>query len=782
MKNIDIYAHPIKLHLNGLYQIKSSIGGYLTFLTICAMFLYAWFNGNDIFYKNIPNTYQEKMTLEKSNSITFLKNETFLYFQIFDGEKNIFIDSSIIELKIVLKHSLNSKLVNITSFKLHECNKTNFPNYENESNKNILLYDQIIEKRYLCPKFEEDLSIYGSWIEQNLTYFQILVYPCQNSTDVGICKSQEEIDETIWNKRLYLSFYHPLLTVSLNNYYNPFSYNYKEDYFYLPKSNMYRFYTYGIDLVFINTDWGFIKPDFSYQYAHNFNLLFSDERNINTNDPYFFSIDIVSTFSQNFYARSYIKITDILSNCGGLFNSVGLFFIVLNSFFFKFEMTKTMIDKLFVFKDPAMTVNEEYKTYNNYKLYNRFFNAYDNITQNNNKILKQDTQIEKFNKKQYELKERYSKTIHKVNKIETEIGKFITDENNTHKSLVNEKENEITSINLLGKFNKNCLHKRYDTNYSANEFLINVSDSINNRFNSPSFIKSQSDNDSNNYKNFKIKDELESKRILNPTNNFKQTLNSKKSKKFKNLKINNPSINTTKSVNEKKDIRSVNSNNYVEKIREKSNNKQTNNGLNKIETMNVEKNIIIKYENLNELPMPNIGDTNIDKDEYHKRYFVELLKFKIKKDKLGLSLLKQFKYNFCGFFYKKKHLNNNESKLYYLIDKYSEKTEACFDYLKLIKNYHETEILKDLLLEDYQKNILDIVKRKTIEIPSNLNDIDNLYGENLNKKSADLDKTRLIEASIKKLIRKHNHEKKYIKRKPIIKINNNLVDYLRKNE
>lgn len=91
------------------------------------------------------------------------------------------------------------------------------------------------------------------------------------------------------------------------------------------------------------------------------------------------------------------------------------------------------------------------------------------------------------------------------------------------------------------------------------------------------------------------------------------------------------------------------------------------------------------------------------------------------------------------------------------------------------------EILKEMLLEEHQKNILEIIKRKTIEIPDNFDDIEEFSLNESYTKSLKFDKTVSIEASIEDLFKKYIKEKKYCSRKPYIKINHNyLVDYLRR--
>lgn len=377
MKNLDIFGEPIKVHLNGNYNVKTAIGGWLTLLTILTMFLYSWFNGNDIIYKVKPKTYQEQVIRNHSISYKLTKNDTYFYFQLFDGDKNSFIDSSVVNVKLITKYFYNSKFSNSEVHKINLCQDSNFPNSDNTSLKS--LFSQIVEKKYYCPDFGDGLNVYGSWIEQNISFVQIQVLPCINSTsNPVVCKGKKEIDDIIWNKRLYLSIYYPLLSVSLNNFYFPFSYSYKEDYYYLPKTDSYKFYSYILEEIFIKTDYGYLTEELHYDRGQSLTLTSTDIRNIKEADPYFFSIDIYSSFNQVFYARSYIKVSDIMSNAGGMFSTIGTAFVIVAQLFTSLERTKIIISKLFVYRDPSRKLDDEFIKL---RLLNKYFIEIDNIIQ-----------------------------------------------------------------------------------------------------------------------------------------------------------------------------------------------------------------------------------------------------------------------------------------------------------------------------------------------------------------------------------------------------------------
>jgi len=454
MKSFDFYAQPLQLNLNGNNKIKTGIGGYFTIITIILMFFYAWLNGEELYLRRNPKNYNQRITLENSNSITFNKGNSPFYFQILNSNITYFNDPSVLNINLRLKTFINSKIVEKTIIDINTCQKRHFPNYGNVSKMEQNSYEYLIKNSYFCPELKEDLNIYGSYMEDEWSILQILIYPCINSTNNITCKSQNEIDQTIWKSELQLSFYYPLMSLYLNNYANPISYNLKEDYYYLPKTNISKFYSYG-DSFLLETDGNYFTSKYWQVYGNSINLITNEVRKINEYDPYFFSIDLFSTFYQNYYSRSYIKIFDFISSCGGFFNSIKLFFIFLNSIFFDIEVTKIMINNLFAYKNPSSPEDYEYKTYKNYM---NMLNEHDQIKE----IIKNFDFENPGKTNKLELNKEKKEILQEL-KINSEIEKIIKKYNENDK-IINHKQSQ----NIIEDKNLNP-----DNTYINNDSYLN---------------------------------------------------------------------------------------------------------------------------------------------------------------------------------------------------------------------------------------------------------------------------------------------------------------------
>lgn len=346
MKKFDMFSQPIRLSLNRSYYISTTFGGYLSLITFLGMALYVWFTGNYIFFKKVPRIYQENLMKRRAINFTLTKNDTPIFFQVLNvDDKAAFIDLTVLKVKLKLKNYNNSKLASELEFELETCKEDYIDPKQYEDN--IELFKLLKQREYFCPQIGSGINLYGSWIDKNSTLLQILVYPCNNATDRVICKSREEKDLF----KLYLP-------IALSNYDDPFSFNLKEDYYYLPRIDAYEFYTYEVEEIYVKTDYGFLLSRYEAANANNFALKSFGRRDYKVHDPYFFSIDIQSSFNQVYYARVYVTLSDILSYVGVMYANIGPLVVFLAGLFIELERSKIMLKNFFVFKNPNEQDND----------------------------------------------------------------------------------------------------------------------------------------------------------------------------------------------------------------------------------------------------------------------------------------------------------------------------------------------------------------------------------------------------------------------------------------
>lgn len=838
MKNLDFYGKPIELHLRGKYIIKTTIGGLLSILSFVLIILYSYLIGNDIFFHSNPSTYQEYLTSNQTYSFEVKPNEPEFYFNIFNGDKTPFNDPTYLKLKLVTKIRINSAPSLPKEIGLERCSRKNFPNYDSRDNF-YNLYETIQTKEYFCPIFNETVDIYGSWIEPSIKIMQILVYPCNNKTDNVVCKSKEEIDDVIWTNRVYLSIYYPLISVLMNDYENPFKLGFKEDYYYLSKTNTYKFFTYSYELIELKTDNGLILSNETYLYQKSLNFVSGDVRNIITDDNFFFSIDIISSFNKRLYSRSYLKLTNILSQCGGMFLTIGSLCAYLSSLFTKLERTKILMKNFFLFRNPDLGFDDEFEIS---RAYNKFFNNLDDFRSKckskefkENAVfnLKVNNLVKEFflkrKKKNMNIKDaiKEMQIIFDISKKENIIDSF--------KNLKNSPDDYTRNINpmrtnlrkTIASFKKNHTDKNDQNNNKefinlqntdnnlnnlTGENLINEDILLNSRQAFSPLIKNNFYNDGEkkmlgknlNYNEGELESDFNFKLNISPlkndtladipniNKNYNDLNLKQKDKEYDEEEENIKYINRDYASLDKNNLNITNrEGNDLDKINKAIERKSVKK--NKIDIIidrhnitrkrlseNSNKSKKTKYDEIEEFNSLDIENENADFSDYHKKFFIKLFELRSKPHKLYMTFWEQIYYN---FFKQKKtkrsSIKNYKQKLFYLLDKTDKKIEEYFDFVNILENIEEAKILKHIILEDHQKDLINLFKRPFVYYERE----DNLFidsNSNIKRYPSHSEEKVNIHSCLDILFEKPDLEKIYNLNDVKINLNQNLINFIRK--
>jgi len=102
-----------------------------------------------------------------------------------------------------------------------------------------------------------------------------------------------------------------------------------------------------------------------------------------------------------------------------------------------------------------------------------------------------------------------------------------------------------------------------------------------------------------------------------------------------------------------------------------------------------------------------------------KKVFIQKLISKKKSEKLELSCLQKFKFLFFSCINLKRIKNNEDYKLLMLMRLIDEKIENYFDYSNIIIITDELSILKEILLRDHQKLIVNLLGKENLHLLDN---------------------------------------------------------------
>ena len=160
-----------------------------------------------------------------------------------------------------------------------------------------------------------NLTIEGFWNEDKIKYFEILIYKC---TDLSHCNSIQVINDYI-DKGVYFNMYNLDYNIEFQYYTTPFSEIFAKSYFLIDNGLSKVYYNYLFKTEF-HTDVGSVFSDF-YNLTHYYNngfmhdlLSYNQTKELNYSD-----IAVIHTSRETIkYLRSYIKITTVLANIGGV--------------------------------------------------------------------------------------------------------------------------------------------------------------------------------------------------------------------------------------------------------------------------------------------------------------------------------------------------------------------------------------------------------------------------------------------------------------------------------
>jgi hypothetical protein len=347
---IDFFGIEPRLLINKKKRFNTAIGGILSLIVFIVVILVTYSLGREIYEKNKPfltisSVYEEEPSEFQLNPSNFA-----LAISIVDSYYQYFIDPQIYTPSMNFI-SNTAKLINNTfvrgieykEIKLESCNISNhFGDFKD-------LYAKEDLANSLCPEPESlrDLSLRGSFVNENFNFLNVSIQPCNNSTDSKIiCKSQEEIDAKLNGGYIGLNF--------INTIFDPLNFNQPAKYI---KNNFYtvlsKKYYKQVDIYFknidYNTDKGFLFEDITketyLQLQETNELIDFREANI-----FFATVFRLSTI-KDIYNRKYTKIQDVVAQVGGLIKGVVLIISLFYNLYAETDYYYQLANNLFHFTD-----------------------------------------------------------------------------------------------------------------------------------------------------------------------------------------------------------------------------------------------------------------------------------------------------------------------------------------------------------------------------------------------------------------------------------------------
>lgn len=202
----DLFKVQFLFYFQGKAKNSTGFGIALSFLIV--IFLIYQFAISDFVLNKSPNVVTQSLATSYSKKIEF--NEKTPFVIAFGDATTLtrFIDPTILQL--VVLHTINN---NSTIIKTHPCQYEDLKDSMNESYFKTLQF----EKAFCLD--QKKFNIEGYVDDSEYKFVQILVFPCNNFTSNGTCKTMEKIKSTV--KNLIFSFFYRSIQIDANDYQNP---------------------------------------------------------------------------------------------------------------------------------------------------------------------------------------------------------------------------------------------------------------------------------------------------------------------------------------------------------------------------------------------------------------------------------------------------------------------------------------------------------------------------------------------------------------------------------
>lgn len=348
----DIIGQEPTLRIGNTVRNQTIWGGLLCILLILLLFVGFLYFGQEIYYKQQPETIESTLLTSESDIISISPGNFSIFFAIQDSNGDYidfndgYFNISMNLLKLTrnsapIESEISSEAVNIetTPLKYTVCSREEFDSYGNSTTflnpKNHICLSNANQDSSL------DLSIYGSTSLNQLQYLQIEFSKCTTDSN---CKSQSEIDTKLNGSVLLIKYIESI--VDFRKFQNFLTQVLKEEKIYL-----FPTLTKSVDLEILKVE---MKTDTGYMLESFESIEFFEKLSINANkisesadNTKLGILNVLPAYKTETYYRKYYKVQNLLAEMGGLAKSFLIIAFILNYFHDQATYYEKLIDDLF---------------------------------------------------------------------------------------------------------------------------------------------------------------------------------------------------------------------------------------------------------------------------------------------------------------------------------------------------------------------------------------------------------------------------------------------------
>lgn len=356
LKIQDYFGMVPTLTHHGKMKYQNLMGAWLSLLINCCCLIYVVTFVIELLSHNNPSLNTVTISNSASPNITLSSDDLIIAFGIMDRSYKIINDPSVftIDPRYQIISSVNGKMnYDKQPMKAINCTEINMKKYQESGFEKEFISNNL--KDYFCFNETEKgdpIIIGGNYGSEYYGVITLSITKCNNETSSVPCKSSEEIDSIL--NLCYFEVFFLDHFVDIYNYTNPIQ-TYSQSFYYQIDPKLSKFLYSYFNSINLFSDSGLFYSTEIVKKSFKHNSVSNDVFSINDNEP-FAKLWVMSSYIEEDFYRSYIKLPAICGNVGGLLRGLHLIGAIMYSFFETKLYYKSLINSIFDFS------NKEKKT------------------------------------------------------------------------------------------------------------------------------------------------------------------------------------------------------------------------------------------------------------------------------------------------------------------------------------------------------------------------------------------------------------------------------------
>lgn len=306
----------------------------------------------ELFSHNNPSLNTVTTSKSISPNITLSTDDLIISFGIMDRNFNVIDDPSIfsIDSQYQVIRSFNNNIeFNSFSMKRINCSEINLKKYQEAGYENEFYLNNL--QNYYCYNTTENnnpITIGGKFGTEFYGVVSLSISPCNNETSNVTCQTPEQIEEVL--TLCYFEIFFLDHFIDTYNYEHPVQ-TYSKSFFYQIDPNLSKSVYAYFNSINLFSDSGIIYSKEKKYNSFKHHSITNDFFLANKDEP-IANLWIMSSYVEQGYYRSYIKLPGICGNVGGLLKGLQMIILLIYYFFENNLYYNCLLNEIFLFQNP----------------------------------------------------------------------------------------------------------------------------------------------------------------------------------------------------------------------------------------------------------------------------------------------------------------------------------------------------------------------------------------------------------------------------------------------